>query len=216
MRLAHKLILTATLAGFVVFISCAPSVKTYRSLSPQAAVVDEVFQLPMLSSLLQPSEARRLDDLVAAKLAKSNPHVVFRKVKETDELFNGLEHTERGEYYANNISTIDSARNLAFLQTLHDSLGIRAILLGEMSTLDEYKGWGIGTDFPSKSSITKVKKSGVRISYKLYWTANGTVLWEMSVTSTFKINDDPEQFDEAMANARWQLLHKIGESRFVE
>jgi len=166
----------------------------------------EVFQFPILSSLLQPSEAEEFDGKVGHNLRRANPGMRFRDVNETRELLGLRGQSDRIDFFGNNISIDDTLPNIAILNELRDTFGITAILQGQMKILADTKVRRPSIGIGSSLAWTSVTQSGVSLTYRLYSTTAGTLLWELAVVSRVDSNDDPDGLDLAVAKARREFL----------
>lgn len=195
----------------VLILGCGTYFKSYQNPLLQSSPPKEVIQLPIFTTLLQPSQSDSVDKSIVDKLAGTNPTMTFKNFEETKELFQRKNQADRWFYFANNITMDDGQPNSKVLQELGDTLGVDAVLWGVFSNVYEKPNRLIRPISPTDvfRVYSKGTRSKVTLTYRIYDTKAGVVLWEMSCESSVASNDDPLALENAAGAAVRKILGNI-------
>ncbi len=163
----------------------------------------------MTTMMMQPSEARSLDDYIAEHLGRKNPEIHFFKTDETELVLRGGRHRDPLSYFSNGLMLNDSTPNVQMLHELSDSFAVSAVLQGELVMTDAKRGIRLEFDPFSGWRLKRGEKAQIRCVYRVISTSFALVLYEMTATSSSFDPEDPEAMDKAAASAHRKMREKI-------
>ena len=105
-------------------------------------------------------------------------------------MFQRKSQADRWFYFANNITMDDGQPNAKVLRELGDTLGVDAVLWGVFSNPSEkpamlIRPTGVLGAHPDILGVYSERtKSKITLTYRIYDTKAGVVLWEMSCESS--------------------------------
>lgn len=168
-------------------VGCAVSsatISTYVEPGFNPSSITRIAVFPMRNAMIAPGQAEALDSAVAQAVKQRRPSIVIVSPTEATKVLNEKGLADKWAQFIDNYKA-SGIPNAALLREIGDSLGVDAIIQGEINNIQQVNG-----AFASNKGVTFVA-----VHYFMMGVQSSTLLWQASSdalrTTTTTVEDAP-------------------------